>query len=117
MIRFDDFAPPGVCSCDPVTAVVAGSAILGAGVSAKQASKSRKLAKQTNAANEQQALKSAQRSEEQFNKLNQKQPGIAALLASNKGLASKGLGSTFLTGPKGISTKSLPLGGSSLLGG
>lgn len=103
--------------CDPVTAVVAGSAILGAGISAKSAAKSRKLQKATNAQNESQAQAQAQRAEEQFNKLNQKQPGIAAFLASNKQSNSKGVGSTFLTGPKGVSTSSLPLGGTSLLGG
>lgn len=103
--------------CDPVTAVIAGSAILGAGVSTVQGAKSRKLARQTNAANERQAAQQAQRSEEQFNKLNQKQPGIAALFAGNKALANKGIGSTFLTGPKGIPNSSLPLGGTSLLGG
>lgn len=103
--------------CNPVAAVIGASAVLGAGVSANSAAKQRKMAKATNAANEQQAAKQAQRSEEQFNKLNQKQPGIAAMLAGNKLSNSKGVGSTFLTGPKGVSTSSLPLGGTSLLGG
>lgn len=103
--------------CDPVSAVVAGSAIIG-GLSARsQAKKARKLQTATNASNEKQAAQQAQRSEEQFNKLNQKQPGIAAMLAGNKALADKGIDSTFLTGPKGIPTTSLPLGGTSFLGG
>lgn len=103
--------------CNPVAAVTAVAAIGGAVLSSKQAAKSRKLAKTTNAANERQAMEQAQRSEQQFNRLNQKQPGIAALLAGNKALANKGIGSTFLTGPKGVPTTSLPLGGTSLLGG
>lgn len=103
--------------CNPVAAVIAGAAVLGAGTSAVQGAKARKMARQANAANEKSAADQAQRSEQQFNKLNQKQPGIAAMLAGNRALATKGIGSTFLTGPKGIPTTSLPLGGTSFLGG
>lgn len=103
--------------CDPVTAVVAGSAILGAGTSLYSGAKARKQANKAQAANEREAAAQAQRSETQFNKLNQQQPGIAAMLASNKLGNSRGIGSTFLTGPKGVPNNTLPLGGTSLLGG
>ncbi len=103
--------------CNPVAAVTAVAAVGGAVLSSKQAKKQRALAKATNAQNETQANAQAKRAEQQFNKLNQKQPGIASLFAGNKMSASKGIGSTFLTGAKGIPGSSLPLGGTSLLGG
>lgn len=103
--------------CDPVTAVIAGSAILGAGVSVQQGSKARKQARQAQTANEAMAARQAQRSEEQFNRANRKLPGVAGLLASNKAGASRGIGSTFLTGAGGVPGR-LPLGGAAtLLGG
>lgn len=102
--------------CDPLTAVIAGSAIIGAGSSAIQGSKNRKAAAKAQAANERQAAQQAQRAEEQFNKQNQKMPAIAQIWDRNRQAASKGLGSSFLTGTKGV--QSLPLGGgASLLGG
>lgn len=106
-----------IALCNPVAAVTAVAAIGSAVLSSKQAKKGRKLANNANMANEKSAADQAQRSEQQFNKLNQKQPGIAAMLAGNRALATKGIGSTFLTGPKGIPTTSLPLGGTSFLGG
>lgn len=101
--------------CDPVTAIV-GGAILGAGMSAVQGSKNRKAQRQAQAANERQAAQQAQRAETQFNRANQKQPGVAALWEQNRKAAGSGLGSTFLTGTKGV--PSTPLGGGpSLMGG
>lgn len=101
--------------CDPVTAIV-GGAILGAGMSAVQGSKNRKAQRQALASNERQAAQQAQRAETQFNRANQKQPGVAALWEQNRKAAGGGLGSTFLTGTKGV--PSIPLGGGpSLMGG
>lgn len=102
--------------CIPVAAAVIGSAVLGAGVSMYQGAKNRKAAAKAQASNERQAMQQAQRAEEQFNRANQKMPAIAQLWESNRQGASKGLGSTFLTGTKGVPT--LPLGGgATLLGG
>ena len=99
--------------CVPVAAAaVIGSAILGAGVSMYQGSKSRKQANTAQAANERQAAQAAQRSEQQFNRMNQKQPAIAALWDRNKRGASRGLGSTFLTGTTGVPNMTSFLGGS-----
>lgn len=101
--------------CDPISATI-GAAVIGAGASAIQGSKQRKLARQQQAANEAQATQQAQRAEEQFNRMNQKMPGIAQLFDQNRKAAGKGLGSTFLTGTKGVTN--MPLGGgASLLGG
>lgn len=97
--------------CIPLAAAVIGSAVLGAGVSLYQGSKARKQAKRAQTANEQMAAKEAQRAETQFNRMNQKQPGIAALFDSNRRAASGGLGSTFLTGTKGVPNLSSLLGG------
>lgn len=102
--------------CALLPAVIGGAAILGAGASAIQGSKNRKAQRQAMDANERQAQQQAQRSEQQFNKMNQKQPAIAQLFEQNRKAASSGLGSTFLTGTKGVT--SLPLGGGpSLMGG
>lgn len=102
--------------CIPVAAAVIGSAVLGAGVSMYQGAKNRKTAKAAQTSNERLAAAEAQRAETSMNKLNQKQPGIAGLWDANRKAASRGLGSTFLTGTKGIPT--MPLGGgASLLGG
>lgn len=101
--------------CDPVTAVIAGSAILGAGSSAIQGSKARKQARRAQAANEASAEQARQTSEQRYNQANQKMPNIAAIFANNKAQAGKGLGGTFLTGASGVTPGALPLGGSSTL--
>ena len=102
--------------CDPLTAVVAGSAILGAGTSYLQGKKANKQAKNAQEQNAQQAQQEAQRMEQQFNRQNQKMPAIAQLFDRNRAAANRGLGSTFLTGTRGVT--GLPLGGGpSLLGG
>lgn len=101
--------------CDPLTAVVAGSAILGAGASYVQGKKAAKAQRSAQEQNAQQAQQEAQRMEQQFNRQNQKMPAIAQLFASNRNAANRGLGSTFLTGTKGVPF--MPLGGGpSLLG-
>lgn len=101
--------------CDPLTAVVAGAAILGGGTAAIQGSKNRKAQARANAQNERMAQQQAQRSEEQFNRANKKLPGIEALMAGNKVATSKGIGSTFLTGAGGVKNNALG-GAPSLLG-
>lgn len=103
--------------CGPLALplAVAGSALVGGGVAMMQGSKNRKLQTNIQASNERQAMQQAQRAEESFNKVNQKQPGIDAMMARNLAASKKGIGSTFLTGPAGVSGN--PLGGGSLLGG
>jgi uncharacterized protein HemX len=99
--------------CIPLAAAVIGSAVLGAGVSLYSGSKARKQAKTTQQQNVNMAAEQAQRAEQQFNRQNQKQPGIAALFERNRQSASKGLGSTFLTGTKGVTNTGSFLGGAS----
>lgn len=103
--------------CDPVSAVLAGSAILGAGNSYMRGKKQAKAQKSAQKQAALQAEQQGQRAEEQFNKLNQKQPGLGTIMAKNRAGTSKGIGSTFLTGAKGVPDISSMLGGgSSLLG-
>lgn len=103
--------------CIPLAAAVIGSAIIGAGTSLYMGSKAAKQQRKTQAANEASANRDAQRSEEQFNRMNQKQPGIASLFSRNRQDAMRGLGSTFLTGTKGLPDLSKVLGGApSVLG-
>jgi uncharacterized protein HemX len=103
--------------CIPLAAAVIGAAVIGAGVSVYQGSKARKQAKAAQQQNVQTAQRDAQRAEEQFNRLNQKQPGIAQLWSRNRQDAARGLGSTFLTGTKGVPNTAAYLGGTpSVLG-
>lgn len=103
--------------CIPLAAAVIGSAIIGAGVSYVQGKKSQKQAKQAQNQNVAMAQQEAQRAEQQFNKMNQKQPGIASLWAKNRNAASGGMGSTFLTGTKGVPDLASLLGsGTNVLG-
>lgn len=103
--------------CAPLLPLaIAGAGLLGAGASIYSANKSAKSQSAAIASNEQTAKDQAMRSSEQFNRLNQTQPGIAAMWANNRNAAGKGLGSTFLTGPAGVPRNALPLGGGSLLG-
>ena len=103
--------------CDPVTAIVAGSAILGAGSSYVSGKKAAKAQKRAQAANEQSAARESQRAEQAYNKANQRMPDIASLMAGNRAAAGQGLGATFLTGAGGVKPGGMQLGGSSLLGG
>lgn len=102
--------------CDPVSAVIGVTSLVGAGLSASQSSKSRAQTQQIHNDNVRQAQQQAQRAETQYNKANQKQPGVAAMMAGNQRAAGKGIGSTFLTGVGGVPTSALSLGGGSLLG-
>jgi hypothetical protein len=103
--------------CDPVSAII-GAAVLGAGTSVYTASKASKQQAAAQKQNVQIAEGNAQRSEEQYNRANQKQPGIAAILQKNLNASGKGIGSTFLTGSKGVPSLAGMLGGRpSLLGG
>lgn len=104
--------------CIPVAAAIVGSAIIGAGASFYQGAKTRAAQNAAQRQNVQMAEEQAKRSENQFNKMNQKQPGIAALMQGNRSANSRGLGSTFLTGPSGVTGIGRSLGGGpSLLGG
>lgn len=103
--------------CDPVSATIAGAAVLGGAVSANQGKKARKAAAKAQAANEASAERQRQQAEQAYNKANQKQPNVAALFGQNMANAGQGLGGTFLTGARGATPGSLGGGGSSLLGG
>lgn len=82
-------------------AAILGAAIIGGGASAYSASKAAKAQKQANQTNESIAAQQAQQAEQQFNKANQKQPDIAALMKNNTNSMRQGIGATFLTGPGG----------------
>ena len=103
--------------CDPVTAIVAGSAVLGAASARSQGKKAAKQQKAAQAANEASAAREANRAEQAYNKANQRMPDIASIMAGNRAAAGQGLGATFLTGAGGVKPGGMQLGGSSLLGG
>lgn len=97
--------------CDPLSGAIIGSAVLGAGASAYSAKKAAKAQKSAQKQAAAQAEKQAQSAEEQFNRLNQKQPGLGVILSKNRANTSKGIGSTFLTGAAGVPDLSASLGG------
>jgi hypothetical protein len=103
--------------CAPLLPLaIIGAGALGAGASIYSSSKAASAQKRGQDMAAADAQRQAQRAETQFNAANQKQPGIAALYAANKNGASRGLGSTFLSG--GAPNMSSHLGGApSLLGG
>lgn len=101
--------------CDPISATI-GAAVIGGGISWLNGKKQASQQKAAQASAESTAAQNSQRAEEQFNKMNQKMPGVASIIAKNKIGAGKGIGSTFLTGAAGVPTGTLPLGGGSLLG-
>lgn len=102
--------------CNPL-AVVAAATVVSAGVGYAGARKQASAQKSAQRAATADAEKERQRAETAFNRANQQQPAIAALLSKNKASTSRGIGSTFLTGAKGIPDLSGYLGGRpSLLG-
>lgn len=102
--------------CSPaIIAPVLGAAI-GGGASIIAANKQKAAMQKAQQAAEERAAKNAQAAEQQSNKMNQRDPNLAALFGSVKSAASKGLGSTFTTGAGGVPLSALPLGGGSLLG-
>lgn len=104
--------------CAPLLPLAIGaSALLGAGTAVYSANKASKASRAANAQNERQAAAEAQRSEQQFNKANQKTPDIAAMFSRNRDAMKSGIGTTFLTGASGVAPSNLTLGKSTLLGG
>jgi hypothetical protein len=92
-------------------------AVLMAGASIYSGIKSANAQKSAQASAERQAADAAQRSEQQQNRMMQKQPGLAAIMSANKKMTSKGPSSTFLTGSRGVTDMAGSLGGRpSLLG-
>lgn len=103
--------------CDPVTAIIAGTAAL-AGTTvygqAKQAKAQKKALRQA----EKEAAQTKAANERAINAANQKQPNTAAIFNANRSAAGSGVGSTLLTGRRGVtSDQSTLLGRSTLLGG
>lgn len=104
--------------CLPALAIagLAGAA-LSAGASIYSAKKAAGAQKSAQASAERIAAENAQRAEQQQNKLMQKQPALASIMANNMKATNKGPGSTFLTGSRGVTDLAGSLGGRpSLLG-
>jgi len=104
--------------CLPALAIagIAGS-IISAGASIYSASRNASAQRSAQASAERIAADNAQRAEQQQNKLMQKQPALASIMANNMKATNKGPGSTFLTGSRGVTDLAGSLGGRpSLLG-
>lgn len=113
----------GSISATTATLIAAGVAAAGVGTSVyeanKQAEQQKKALQQQQQAQtqaEQQALDQQRRSEQATNAANEKTPDLSAILARAATSGASGVNSTMLTGPGGVSTGGLNLGGKSLLG-
>lgn len=103
--------------CALVPAIV-GAAVVGAGASLYKGAKQRKAQRRAQASAERQAERDRNQAARMFNRENQKQPAIAAMMDRNRRASGKGVGSTLLTGPSGVQNLQNYLGGGpSLLGG
>lgn len=103
--------------CDPLTATVAAISVAGAvGYSAYQGNKMEKQAEKSRAIAQDNAQKAETQADQQFNRLNQKQPNVSATIGQKANAAKSGVGSTMLTGPAGISNDILNLSQNNLLG-
>lgn len=72
---------------------------------------------QANQQAEDRARAEAQRAEEAYNRANQKTPDIAAAILRNRQAGQQGVGSTFLTGSRGIDAARASLSRNTALGG
>jgi uncharacterized protein HemX len=113
----------GSISATTAALITAGVAAAGVGTSLYMGSKQEDVQKkalqqqrQAQTQAEQQALDQQRRSEQAQNAANQKTPDLSAILARAATSGASGVSSTMLTGPGGVSTGGLNLGGKTLLG-
>ena len=100
---------------DPIT-MLAVATVASAGAStyssARQASMQRRAGRQA----ARQAEQAQRQADREFNRANQKQPNVAAMLRRNRAAGSGGVGGTFLTGQAGAPVSAGMLGRTTLLG-
>ena len=92
------------------------AAAVGTAYSIYSGEKARKANKRAATQARTDAEAAARSADQAYNRQNQKQPNIAALLQKNQAMGSKGYGGTFLTGTGGAAPSSGMLGRSTLLG-
>jgi len=97
-----------------VASVAVGLMAVNTYTQAEQARKAASAQERANNLAREDARKAADQADQAANKANRKGPDIAALMAGNA--MTKGVGSTMLTGPQGVSTANLSLGRNQLLG-
>lgn len=90
------------------TVIAAGGIYMGEKAQRQQARAQRQ--------NLEQARKAEKAQEEAINRANMRQPDIAAIISSAQAAQREGIGSTMLTGTKGIDPSALVLGRKTLLG-
>ena len=97
-----------VTSAIAAVASTAGSIYMGQKQASAQKKAQRQAARQAEDARKQQ--------DREFNRLNQKQPNIAATMRRNRTAGQSGVAGTYLTGTGGAPTSSSMLGRTKLLG-
>ena len=104
--------------CDPVTLGIAALSVatVGTGASIIGGANAASAQKSAAAQAEQQASATQAANERAINQANQQGPNLQSILASNRSLATSGVGSTMLSGPGGVQNSSLSLGRNTLLG-
>lgn len=91
-------------------------AAVGTGYNVYSGERAARMQKSAQADAAQQARIAAEQADMAFNKANGKKPNLAGIFGANAAGANAGIGSTMLTGPQGVDTKSLLLGKNTLLG-
>ena len=103
--------------CAPALPIIgAAAAVAGAGASIVNGAKQRKAAKKAAQQAEAEAAATKAANERAINAANQKQPNLASILGMNRDQTSGGIGSTRLTGGRGLDLDQSLLGRSTLLG-
>jgi len=97
--------------CDPISAAIVGSAVIGAGTSVYSGAKQAKAAKKGARQAEMQAAEERARQTRENNRLNQKTPDLGVISGMNALRNSSGIGSTMLTSRIGSSISSALGGG------
>ena len=97
--------------------VSAAVALVGAGVAYKNGQEQKKSAESSMNQAKASALKAEKQADQDANRLNQKKPDTAGILAAASQAGKGGVAGTMLTGPQGVDPNALSLGKSTLLGG
>jgi len=97
-------------------AVIAGATVANTAYSVYSGQKSSRMQKNAARTAAQQAETQQRQSERDFNRMNQKAPNVAAIMARNRTASSGGPGGTFLTGAGGAPVSGGMLGRTSVLG-
>lgn len=98
------------------TVIAAGAAVAGAAVAYQNGQEQKKSAEASMNQAKANALKQEKQADQDANRMNQKKPDTAGILAAASQAGKGGVAGTMLTGPAGVDPNTLSLGKNTLLG-